>query len=113
MKIINKLRDSWNDIPNSVKFWNGLVLLILIVIGVIDIEILSGVLLLGSILAVGVFLDGKSDSNPWIWFTPVIWILLLFASIFHLCDYIGEKIIEPFNDWLNKKSDKEDDNKMV
>lgn len=104
MKIINKLRDSWNDIPNSVKFWNVLLLLILVVIGIYSTELLGVVLVIGSLLAWAVIVDGFNiEDHLWIWFTPFMWLISVIGLIIVLVMFISTKTIEPFNDWLNNR----------
>lgn len=106
MRIKNNLIKEWNSIPNSVKFWNGLLLLILIGFGIYNIELLFAVLLFASLLAFFVLLDVDDFSiHIWVWFTPFAWSILIIGSIIVLVRFISTKTILPFNDWLNKKRD--------
>lgn len=109
MKIINALREGWGEIPNSVKFWNGLVLLILIGVGVYNIEVLGVVLAFGSLLAWAVIVDNNNtEDHLWIWFTPFMWVISLIALIVLFGMFISSKTIAPFNEWLDKKKGDEE-----
>jgi len=96
-------------LPNSVKFWNGLVLVGLIITGVLNLEILSVVLAIISIAALAMFIDGMSsgtdeylDNHLWIYFAPLSWGLLIVGLIVIGCYKLYERTIVRFNKWLNK-----------
>ena len=106
MKIINALRDGWNGIPNSVKFWNGLVLLILIGVGVYSMTVLGVIWAFGSLLALAVLIDGvDTEEHLWMYFMPLMWFLFVLALVLSLGVFIHHKTVVPFNEWLNKKKD--------
>jgi uncharacterized BrkB/YihY/UPF0761 family membrane protein len=106
---IEDIKKNWKETPNSVKFWNGLVLLSLIVTGLLDLEILSVVLFIMSIAAFAVFLDdlGQSDdyldNHIWIWFTPLSWGMLILVLILMGSYKFYKGTIVKFNNWLNKR----------
>jgi hypothetical protein len=96
-------------LPNSVKFWNGLVLVSLIVIGVLDLEILSVVLAIMSVAALAIFLgamgsgsDDYLDNHLWLYFTPFAWVILMAGLILFSGNKLYEGTIVKFNSWLNK-----------
>jgi hypothetical protein len=96
-------------LPNSVKFWNGLVLVGLIITGVLSLDILSVVLVIISIAALAMFIDGMGretddylDNHLWIYFTPLYWGLYILALIVIGCYKLYEGTIVKFNNWLNK-----------
>lgn len=106
MKEIKKV---WETTPNSVKFWNGLVLVGLIVTGVLSLEILAVVLGIMSVLTLAVFLDAMGYSNDnyldkhiWLYFTPLTWGLFILALIVIGVGKLYEGTIVKFNSWLNK-----------
>jgi hypothetical protein len=107
-KLIFEIKFAWNGIPNSVKFWNGLVLLGLIITGIIDVEILMVVLVIMSMLAFATIFDSlggdeKSiERNLWIWFTPLSWGVMLLGLLIMGSMKLKEKTIDKFNNWLNK-----------
>jgi uncharacterized BrkB/YihY/UPF0761 family membrane protein len=105
-EFISDIKRNWKETPNSVKFWNGLVLLGLIIIGIIDLEALGAVLGLMSIATLAVLLRAIGDgdcleNHLWIWFTPLAWFMLIMVLILYGCHKFYEKIIMKFNNWLN------------
>jgi hypothetical protein len=50
-EIISDIKSNWKKTPNSVKFWNGLVLVGLIITGILSLEVLGVVLAILSLLA--------------------------------------------------------------
>lgn len=108
-EFIVDVRKSWKEIPNSVKFWNGLVLLGLIITGIIDFDVLLIVLGIMSVFAFAVFFESLGGDEKyvvrhlWIWFTPVTWVFMLLGLLIMGCLKLKEKLIDKFNNWLNKK----------
>lgn len=94
-------------LPNSVKFWNGLLLVSLIIIGVLDLKILSVMLAIMSIAASAVYLEVNSDdylnNHIWLYFTPFTWCLLAIGLIIIGVRKLYEGTIVKFNGWLNKE----------
>jgi NADH:ubiquinone oxidoreductase subunit 6 (subunit J) len=104
---IEDIKKGWEQIPNSVKFWNGLVLLGLVISGLVSLELLWVELAIMTFLAFAVCLDsigeeGKLDKHLWVWFTPLMWCLVVFALIVYGCIKLYENTISKFNDWLDK-----------
>ncbi len=108
-RLIFEIKFAWNSTPNSVKFWNGLVLLGLIISGVFSLELLCVELALMSFFALALFIDGMSDDGKrlgkhiWIYFTPLSWGLLILGLIVMGCISLYDGTIVKFNNWLNKK----------
>ena len=97
-------------LPNSVKFWNGLLLVGLIITGVLSLKILSVVLGLMSVVALAFFLyamgngnDDYLDNHIWLYFTPLCWGLLIIGLIMFGGYKLYEGTIVKFNSWLNKQ----------
>lgn len=97
-------------LPNSVKFWNGLLLVSLIIVGVLDLKILSVILAIMSITALAVFLDAMGsgsddylDNHLWLYFTPLAWGLLVIGLIIIGVYELYKGTIVKFNKWLNKE----------
>ena len=106
--IISNIKWNWRKTPNSVKFWNGLVLLGLIISGVFSLDLLWGELTLMSILTLALLIgsddDGKElDKHIWIWFAPLTWIIICLGVLVFLCIKLYESTIIEFNDWLDKE----------
>lgn len=107
-KLIFEIKFAWNKSPNSVKFWNGLVLLGLIISGVISSDLLYIEWGFMSVFALALAFDGMSDDKNldkhiWIYFTPLFWGMLLVALIIMGCISFYDRVIVKFNNWLNKK----------
>ena len=104
-----RIQENWRNIPNSVKFWNGLLLLGLIITGIISLEILLAVLGIMSIFSLIVFFDGiigkseKLENHLWLWLTPSVWCLLCAGLLIYLMIKGYENTIEKFNDWIDNK----------
>jgi hypothetical protein len=98
------------ELPNSVKFWNVLVLVGLIITGVLSLEILLVVLGLMSVAAGAFFLDAMGsgsddylDNHLWLYLTPFAWGLLIIGLIMFGGYKLYEGTIVKFNSWLNKQ----------
>jgi hypothetical protein len=105
---IETIQEGWRKTPNSVKFWNGLVLLGLIITGIIDLDLLLIVLAVMSIFTLALFIDGMSDDGKrldkhiWMWFTPLVWMLVCGGGLVYLGIKLYETTIMKFNNWLDK-----------
>lgn len=102
------IQENWKNIPNSVKFWNGLLLLGLIITGTISLEALLCVLTLMSIFALAILIDSigeseKLENHLWLWLTPSVWCLLCLGALIYLMIKGYEKTIGRFNEWINSK----------
>ena len=102
------IQENWRNIPNSVKFWNGLVLLGLIITGIISLEVLLVVLGIMSIFSIIVFLGiiGKSEkleNHLWLWLTPSVWCLLCAGLLIYLMIKGYENTVGKFNTWIDNK----------
>jgi hypothetical protein len=107
-EIISDIKRNWKETPNSVKFWNSLILVGLIITGIISLEILSVVLGLTSLFAFVLWFDclddeGKLDKHLWVWFTPLVWCMVIIGIIIYGCIKLYENTISKFNDWLDKQ----------
>ena len=95
----------WKDfkkIPNSVKFWNFLLLILLVGSGVYSTFLLKVLLCIGSILAIAFSIDGDDLSKHlWILFMPITWGVILLTLCIIGMTYIYSKTITRFNAWLD------------
>ena len=104
-KIKRIVREFWDETPNSVKFWNGLILLILIGSGIYSLEALGVLMVFGSLLTIALLAEGgNTNQNIWIFFMPISWFILLFGLVIATSLYINNNVIVPFNKWLNKNT---------
>ena len=102
------IQENWKNTPNSVKFWNGLLLFGLIITGLISLEALVVLLGLMSIFSLVVFFGGIVDSEKlekhlWLWLTPSVWVMVVIALIIYGCITFYENTICKFNEWINNK----------
>jgi hypothetical protein len=107
-ELILDIKNGWKTTPNSVRFWNGLVLIGLIITGVLDLEILSIVLAIMSIAALAVLLSAMGDgdylnNHIWLYFTPLAWCFITIVLIVFGIIKLYERTIVKFNEWLNKE----------
>jgi hypothetical protein len=101
----SKFLADWRNEPFSVKFWNSLVLVILIISPIFSLELFATEMFIGSILSLGIMMDGDSDQHYWIMFMPLFWIL----SIVALAGIGIEFSISRFNSWLDYKFKRKED----
>ena len=84
-EIISDIKKNWKELPNSVKFWNGLVLLGLIITGIINVDILMIVWGIMSILAFAGFFDSLGgdekfiERNLWV-LNAVLWVFQMWVN---------------------------------
>lgn len=102
-KFLLEIKEEFNNIPNSVKFWNLLVLIGLILSGIFSIDLLMVELLIGSILTLALVIDGNEDNHIWMIFMPISWLGILIAGVIVSVELIYTKIIKKFNNWLDKE----------
>ena len=101
----SKFLEDWKNEPGSVKFWNLMILLILIISSIFSLDLLCAELIIGSIISLGFLIDKDSDGHYWILFMPLIWVLFILSMV-----GIGIGFsISYFNSWLDEKFNKEKD----
>jgi hypothetical protein len=106
-EIISDIKRNWKETPNSVKFWNGLVLFGLVISGVVGFDLLVVELGIMSFFAFALWIDSigeedKLNKHLWVWFTPLMWYLVIIGLIIYGCIKLYEVTISKFNDWLDK-----------
>ncbi|QQO91962.1 amino acid transporter [Flavobacterium phage vB_FspM_immuto_3-5A] len=111
------LKQFFKDTPNSVFFWNGLVLLLFTILCSMGESVALGTMLVISIPALFRIIinleDAKYDDSIkvigyhyWVYLTPLTWILFIIAAIIALVFWLANKganKVKQFNNWLNKK----------
>lgn len=111
------IRQFIKNTPNSVFFWNGLALVLFIILCSVGGDIALSVLVYINIPAFYLIIMNMEDSrynddkrvvgyHYWVYLAPITWILIAVAlTIVLICQLvfkIGDKI-KCFNNWLNKK----------
>ena len=102
-KFLLEIKQDFNNTPNSVKFWNLLVLIGLILSGIFSIDLFVCELVVGSIVAFGLVIEGSEDNHIWIFFMPITWLVMLIAGVIGLGTLINTNTIKKFNNWLDKE----------
>lgn len=111
------IKQFFKDTPNSVFFWNGLVLLSFILLYIIGEDITMGMIVMINIPAFFMILINLEDSrynsskkvigyHYWIYLAPITWVLILIGLIIGGVVWIiiqGSEYSKHFNNWLNKK----------
>ena len=98
------IKESWDETPNSVKFWNGLLVFAIIIAGIILPETLIVVFSLGSLITLALFLDQDHiEKHLWIWIMPITWLFVIAAIVIGGGYLLYKNTIAKFNDWLDKK----------
>lgn len=91
----------------SVVLWNTLLVAGIYSLGFIDLQLMGGFLLLGSLVELIVASDkDKLDNHIWITFMPLTWLILLFGGIILGIGWIYKNTIVKFNNWLDKEDEK-------
>lgn len=102
--MFKRLKEEFNGIPNSVKFWNGLAMTCLIIISVINFELLWWIWVFGSIIVLGLFLEDRLEFHYWPILMPITWIAITVVIISVTVEYLYKKFISRFNSWLDNKN---------
>jgi hypothetical protein len=100
---LQEIKQDFIEVPNSVKFWNGMVLLGLIISGIFSLELLAFEWFIGSIILLAMVIDGDLDNQLWGMFMPLTWFCLLLVGVGFLLYFIYKNTILEFNDWLDKE----------
>ena len=105
-EILKDVKSSWKEVPNSVKFWNSLLLAGLLALGIIQYELLMIALFIGSFLTIGIFIDGDdTEKHLWMIFMPITWFFIILTITGFSIYGLYKITIEPFNNWLNKEKE--------
>lgn len=107
-EIISDIKRNWKETPNSVKFWNGMILIGLVVSGMINFHLLLFELFVMSLFAWVLWMGSIGEEwivnkHLWVWFTPVVWFMLILGLIVYGCVILSDNTIAKFNNWLDKE----------
>ncbi len=104
LNVLSGIKESWGEIPRSVRFWNLLV--ISIVIGVFMTSVEGSILIfcLGTIATVTIFVEERDlENNLWVFSMPITWVILIIAIFTLICEFIYKRYITRFNRWMDSK----------
>jgi hypothetical protein len=105
--MLEGIKESWTEIPRSVRFWNLLV--IAIVIGVFMTSIKGSVLIFifGTVGAYYIILsESEIKNNLWVFAMPITWVLLIIGLFYLIFEFIYKRYITRFNQWMDNKDQK-------
>ena len=104
--ILLDIRRDLNRAPNSAKFWNLMILIVLVVSGSFSLDLLIYELVIGSIITIILALNDDVENHFWALFMPIsLGCILLFLSGYLLYSVYMNTIVK-FNNWLDKKCKK-------
>lgn len=93
----------------SVRFWNGLLLVVLILSIFLCPPIFMIFQCFGSIIALAIIFDGNMEKEDlWMFYTVVPWFGLLLVGIGYSIYFVYKHTILRFNKWLNNKTDEDE-----
>jgi hypothetical protein len=101
-KVLLSIREDLSNTPNSVKFWNFMVLIVLVVSGLFSLDLLFFEWLIGSVITFAIVVDGNERNQFWMFFMPLTWGCMLFVGCGALMYLIYKNTILKFNSWLDK-----------
>lgn len=106
-KILKRL--TLSDHSNSEIFWNSILFLCLIIIGIFSFIFLISILCIGSFIELIILCEYRIDpfnnvkDDLWYYLMPVTWIIFAIGYIMKFIVFIYDEFIEKFNRWLNSK----------
>lgn len=103
----NKWISQYFHMSRFTYFWNVLAIVVILSTLFISTDVFWGFGAILSLMALACICDGIEEKYMlWTIITPLFWIIALIALIFFVIynasNYIYEKLIEPFNEWLDK-----------
>lgn len=97
-----KLIEAHNETPNSSKFWNAVVLVVLVESGFFDLGLLGLLLIVGSLITLFLLISEIDiRDHYWILLMPVIWVISIIAAL----SAFSLKWIRRFNSWMDRKDE--------
>ncbi len=97
----------FKNTPNSVKFWNSVVILGLIASGFVSLDLLAMLFFIGSFLSLAIILQGDEENHYWMFGMPLVWLFVIIGLFVVLCEFIKERFILKFNAWLDREKTKD------
>lgn len=103
---MKELIKNYKEIPRATRFWNNLFILFALILPFINLDLAFLGAFCGSLLFLGQIMDGynKNDQNYWWIITPLFLIAVITGCVTWFLETIYNKIITPFNNWLNQKN---------
>jgi len=109
LNILNGIKESWLEIPRSVRFWNLLVIAIVIGVYLTSVEGFVLIFIFGTIGAASIFADEREiKNNLWIFAMPITWVFILIGLFVLICQFIYRKYIIGFNQWMDNRNQKDE-----
>lgn len=109
LNILKGIKESWVEIPRSVRFWNLLIIAIVIGVFMTSIEGSVCIFLFGTVATVStVWEEREIKNNLWIFAMPITWVVLIIAIFYLICEFIYKRYITRFNQWMDNKDQKDE-----
>jgi phosphotransferase system glucose/maltose/N-acetylglucosamine-specific IIC component len=109
LNILSGIKESWIEIPRSVRFWNLLVIAIVIGVFMTSAEGSVVIFFLGTIATFSIFWEEREiKNNLWIFAMPITWAIILIGLFVFICEFIYKRYITRFNQWMDNKDQKEE-----
>lgn len=101
--MIKEFLNELKTIKPSIWFWNILVVIAWLSTAFINVEYTLIIWVASSILSIFVIEDDHSNKHLWVYTSFLIWLILIVGLILWLSCVIEDKLITPFNNWINVK----------
>jgi len=109
LNLLKGIKESWIEIPRSVRFWNLLVIAIVIGVYLTSVEGSVLIFILGTFGTVAIFVDERDiKNNLWILTMPITWLFILIGLFGLSWEFIYKRYIIRFNQWMDNKNQKDE-----
>ena len=109
LNILKGIKESWLEIPRSVRFWNLLVIAIVIGVFTTSAEGFTLIFIFGTVGTISIFLEEREiKNNLWIFAMPITWVFLIIGLFVLIWEFIYKRYIIRFNQWIDNKDQKDE-----
>ena len=109
LNILKGIKESWLEIPRSVRFWNLLVIAIVIGVFTTSAEGFTLIFIFGTVGTISIFLEEREiKNNLWIFAMPITLVFLIIGLFVLIWEFIYKRYIIRFNQWIDNKDQKDE-----